>query len=389
MDERAQIPRPLMLATIVVFVTMVVAACLLVVFLYNLPVIFPPPGGQTQAQRPPSPTPTAAGITLTPALQPTLNPTNVPPLNPTAALTPAPTAVPTFAATNIPPAAPPVLPTLVPSISPTPPPPPATSVRGQIVFVSERLGFTSIHVMDANGTNQRLLVQHQGSFYDYAPAVSPDRRHLAFSSNREGPGTDNIYLMHMDGSNLQRITSSRNAKNASASWFPDGRRLAFSSNRSGRWQAYTMEADGDRVRQIIKSDQDIINVAVAPNGRVLAYTCGNELCLANPDGSDQRVLLRNGQRKDLLAWSPDSTLLAYSQVSSGQTSLHVVDLRGTSRQIVAHGAWPTWSPEGTRLVFASDMYGAMNLFLYDFTNGEIRRLTDTRAADYTPIWIRN
>lgn len=352
-------PRGLTIGIVLVFLTMALGTCLLVFFLFNLPVIFPPPGRQET---------TLGMVTVTPPRFPDEAPTRVPP-SATAVKAPSPTPDLTRTPTRLAVQAP---------------------VSGRIVFVTERNGFNSIYVMNSDGTGQRLLVPHSGNYYDYAPAVSPDGTRVAFSSNREKPGTDNLYVMNMDGSGLVRITSTPNSKNASASWFPDGGRLAFVSNRTGRWQVYTMNSDGGNVRQIISSNEDTLNVQVSPNGALVAYTCGKEICVANSDGSNPRVLLRNGSPKDHLAWAPDSSQLAFTQANpnSSKTGIHVVDMAANNRQVIGNGGWAWWSPDGNRLVFSSDMEGVANLYYYELPTGQISRLTSTAAADITPVWIR-
>lgn len=354
----------ILIATGIVLVTVVIGICLLGTFVYNLPVIFPPASISPQGFN---------YFTLTPvAVSPAQTPTS--------------SSVVAVATSQL-------SPTPLPDPSPTAPSPApfATPANGRIVFVTERNGFNNIFIMNANGTGQRLLVPHIGNYYDYAPAVSPDSRRLAFSSNQEKPGTDNIYIMNMDGTNRTKITTSQNAKNWSSSWFPDGRRLAFSSNRQGIWQTFTMNDDGSNVKPLVRSNQDVINVEVSPSGSVIAYTCGKEICLADSDGSNPRVLLQNGLPKDHLAWSPDSTRLAYSQLnpSTGKTGVYVLDLNASPRQLVENGGWPSWSPDGTRIVFSSDMNGVANLYIYDFATAQVLRLTTTGAADYTPVWTRN
>jgi Tol biopolymer transport system component len=152
---------------------------------------------------------------------------------------------------------------------------------------------------------------------------------------------------------------------------------------------YLRNGDGS-VRLIIPAYPEVINAQVSPNGAMIAYTCGPEICLANADGSNRRLLLQNGLRKDHLAWSPDSGMLAFTQQVPGanQTSVHLVDLNGRERPLVDNGGWPYWSPDGTRIVFSSDMRGVANLYVYDLNSLTYRQLTFTRAADITSVWIR-
>ncbi len=363
MQEPRQLPMGLSIGVLIVFVTLLMGVCLLAVFLYNLPVIFPPPGSTPQSQ--------GALATRTATYVPALPPPTKGPSTPTPVL---PGGTPTQTAG-------PATPTRGPA---------APVAQGHIVFVTERNGFDSIYIMNADGSGQRPLVPHRGDYYDYAPAVSPDGRRLAFSSNREGPGTDNIYLMNMDGSNLVKITNTPNAKNASSSWFPDGRRLVFTSTRDGHWQPYAMNDDGSNMRRLVTSNEDVLNVEVSPDGSKLAYICGAEICLMNPDGSNPRVLLQNGMRKDHLTWSPDSSLIGFTQLNptTGKSGIYILDMQGNNRQVVSNGGWSNWSPFGTQLVLSSDMPGIANLYLYNLETGQLTRLTTTSAADYTPVWTR-
>ena len=80
-------------------------------------------------------------------------------------------------------------------------------------------------------------------FYPWEPSWSPDSKHIAFTSNRDG--NLEIYVMDVDGGNQQRLTNSGDVHihNWEPSWSPDGRRIAFTSNRDGNSKIYVMNAD--------------------------------------------------------------------------------------------------------------------------------------------------
>lgn len=93
--------------------------------------------------------------------------------------------------------------------------------------------------MTLSGADQTRLTFESGG----APAVSSDGKLIAFQSNRDGDWE--IFIMHLDGSNLAQLTNN-DAMDRLPAWKPDGSLLAFSSNRSGNERIYSMAADGSR-----------------------------------------------------------------------------------------------------------------------------------------------
>ena len=48
--------------------------------------------------------------------------------------------------------------------------------------------------------------------------------------------------------------------------------------------------------------------------------------------------------------------------------------------------WPTWSPDGTRLAFASNRDFNSEIYLVNANGSGLTRLTDNEAIDATPAW---
>ena len=76
---------------------------------------------------------------------------------------------------------------------------------------------------------------------DTAPTLSPDGQKIAFMSRRENNW--DIYVIDIDGSNLQRLTTNEGQDGLPA-WSPDGNAIAFVSDRGGIWAIWVMTPEG-------------------------------------------------------------------------------------------------------------------------------------------------
>ncbi len=96
-------------------------------------------------------------------------------------------------------------------------------------------------------------------------------------------------------------------------------------------------------------------------------------------------------------WGPDGASVIFSGLAeSGVSDLYRVRLPGGELEHLTDDVYqdldPSVSPDGTRLVFASDrtadgLEDAINLFTMDLGTREIRQLTNGVWADETPRWI--
>src|SRR6202167_3919344 len=122
--------------------------------------------------------------------------------------------------------------------------------NGQIAFVSGRTGLPQIYTMEADGTNQQRLTD-QG--YAVSPNWSPNGQFLTFSWMRKygpgEPGSNDLYLMDVASKQWVQLTHDA-GRNDFPCWSPDGRHIVFQSHRAGSDQIWTMLADGSNVKQL-------------------------------------------------------------------------------------------------------------------------------------------
>jgi len=181
------------------------------------------------------------------------------------------------------------------------------------------------------------------------PRLSPDERRLAVS-DEDG----SILIYDVERGSRETLTSE--GVNSQPVWTPDGRHIAFSSNRDGPPNIYWQSTEGrGEAERLTISDNGQYPISWSPDGRILAFE------EAHPDtGYDIMLLdLEEGSIDKFLAtpaaemgpmFSPDGRWLAYDSDESGRTEVYAEPFPTGSGQrtvvSVSGGRQPIWSRNG-------------------------------------------
>ena len=117
----------------------------------------------------------------------------------------------------------------------------------QIAFTSERGGTPSIYIVDADGLSAPRRVTFENS--DRATWSPAPRNEIAYCA-RTGPGYD-IKVLNLASNETRQLTFGEGT-NESPAWAPNGRHMAFTSTRAGLAQIFTVDYDGQNLRQITR-----------------------------------------------------------------------------------------------------------------------------------------
>jgi Tol biopolymer transport system component len=263
---------------------------------------------------------------------------------------------------------------------------------------------------------QPLLTEKRtGGGYHLAPALTPDGREVAFFGERNSFFID-LYLADAEsGRTLRRLVKSTiNSNyeslrfvNSSGSFSPDGRYFAITAKRKQHEDLVILDVKRGREERRIQVPLNGLETPTwSPDGQQLVFTGFDgglsDLFIINRDGTGLRRLTTDKYADLQPAWSPDGKTIAFTTDRGGETNFD--DLRfGKMRLALYHldtgtiellghmgegkNINPTWSPDGRSLAFVSDRTGISNLFLYDFTDGNVYQLTDvfTGVSGITPF----
>lgn len=243
------------------------------------------------------------------------------------------------------------------------------------------------------GSQLRRLTGGPGE--DHSPALSPDRKLVAFvrSHYQEREGEGALLFTDTHGRAVRPLLGNRTG--AHPTWAPDGKRVAYEQKGS----IYVASLVTRRARRLTQGR----GPSWSHDGRKIAFLRpvqeAASIWTVRSNGTGETKLVSRPSEALDLAWSPDGRSIAFS---TGDTISVLAVADGTTRTLVSETdnnlSSPTWSPDGRKLAYASgwdndipypwQAPGAhfLEIWAVDVATGARSPLISSAGFNYAPSW---
>ena len=201
-----------------------------------------------------------------------------------------------------------------------------------------------------------------------------------------------IHVINADGTGQTQLTAGGSILDDDPVYSPDGSRIAFSRQSSFKTDICIMNADGTNVVPVISSNgTSNRHPSWSPDGSKIVFTSDRsgfgkiEIWIANADGSGLVRLTTSVQKgsdgqgpifsHDFGAvWSPDGSKIAFAsnREAGFDSELYVMNADGSNQLRLTDDtlddSMPTWSPDSQRIAFTKSNGTGIHIINRDGTN---------------------
>jgi len=260
---------------------------------------------------------------------------------------------------------------------------------------------------DQAGTTIRRLTSFAG--WEMGQGWSPDGSQIAYAHIVGGDA--DIATLSPDGGEPHILTADSPADEINPRWSPDGTKIAFLSDRGVGSNIYWIPPTGGAERLITETNIPFLErmntwfMALGANPWSLD---GDELLFSRldpaGDASVWKVNLSTGNETKLTtpplgaedvsaSFSPDGTRIVFARFENGVYSIWLLPADGGEPELVLGEGrdWlPAWFPDNERLAVTSVRGGAPNIWEFTLRSGAWRPLTSGGTGmHFTPVVSSN
>ena len=256
-------------------------------------------------------------------------------------------------------------------------------------WLKEQAGKKGAPAIEKKKENVTQILWAEGVENAY-PRWSKDGRRILFQSNRSGKWQ--LFTMNADGSEVKQITLHDSNSNF-PDWSPDNSKIAFVSDRDGNEEIYIMNADGSGLKRLTNNPARDIHPYFSYDGKWLLFNSSRdnaesfEIYQSDLAGKNLKRLTNTPEVETCARFSPDGKKILYLKgLPDGSDDIYVMNADGTQPVNLTNTpqmeGWPAWSADGQRVIFSSKRNGNYCLYEIKADGSSLRQVSFAEPPYY-------
>lgn len=220
-----------------------------------------------------------------------------------------------------------------------------------------------------------------------------------------------VPLLNGDTRSVKPVTRQKivfySLRDAAWSWSWTDKANILSDNN---YEIYAMDTDGRNQVNLTKNPAIDLMPRLSPDGTKVLFVSDRkweadnkwdnnyDVYVMNSDGTDIRNLTGKITTDTMPCWSPDGKMIAFCSIGAGfyerrAWSLWIMDAEGhyflnitpiKDSRIAFYPSWPSWSPDGRKILFTSWEEGTYDISVMDIDYEKIKEIVlDPKPANYS------
>lgn len=212
---------------------------------------------------------------------------------------------------------------------------------------------------------------------------SPDGTHIVFQAVPKGQDQYQIYLMNLE-EGIPRMVSTGRGACTCAYFRPDGKKIIFASSHSDP--------------KLSDPDYGLSAPGYKREGGSYGweFTLYMNIYEANLDGSELTPLTEGPAYNAECAYSPDGNRIVFASNRSGAMNIYTMNADGTDIDVLtftrsSYNGGPFFSPDGSQIIFRADRdkKDYLQIYVMNSDGTDERQVTHNDAVNWAPYWHPN
>ena len=203
---------------------------------------------------------------------------------------------------------------------------------------------------------------------DLYPDVSPDGKQVAFESIKKtlnGYGENFEIIVIDDKGQTARMTTHK-ADDNNPAWMSDQKGIAFDS--------YRFDKRGLWIKSMVAGGETKLS-----RGKTVDFD-------ANCNPKQNKIVFTAVEKKKDIPMEKDGMRWKKFKREDKMPYVWIVNVDGSGLTQLIRGVNPKWSPDGTTIVFSSNIAGDYNIYSIKPDGSNLQQLTSRTDADIEPTW---